>query len=81
MLSILNMESNFIGWIALVVNVLIYINNIFIIFIYLTYYKILLLVCTNATYLDKDYGFSVTVTYNDLIIINETISGKLSNNF
>ncbi|XP_014611599.1 PREDICTED: uncharacterized protein LOC106790881 [Polistes canadensis] len=39
------------------------------------------LLCINATYLDKDYGFSVTVTYNGLIIIKETISGKLSNNF
>lgn len=50
-------------------------------YLYLTYYKILLLVCTNVTYLDKDYGFSVTVTYNGSIIIKETISGKLSNNF
>ncbi|XP_015186852.1 PREDICTED: uncharacterized protein LOC107071920 [Polistes dominula] len=45
---------------------------------YLTWNSISLegLLCTNASYLDKDLGFSVTVSYNDLIIINETISAR-----
>ncbi|XP_035718790.1 uncharacterized protein LOC118440206 [Vespa mandarinia] len=32
--------------------------------------------CGNATYLDQEYGFSVTVTYNTIIIINETVSAR-----
>lgn len=33
-------------------------------------------ICSNVTYLDKDYGFSVTLTYNTVSIINETISAR-----
>ncbi|XP_070162548.1 uncharacterized protein [Polyergus mexicanus] len=32
--------------------------------------------CANASYLEYDYGFSVTVTYNNFAIINETVSGR-----
>ncbi|KAI4502296.1 hypothetical protein M0802_002208 [Mischocyttarus mexicanus] len=34
------------------------------------------LLCSNVTYLDKEYGFSMTVTYNDFTLINETISAR-----
>ncbi|XP_011632791.1 uncharacterized protein LOC105424322 [Pogonomyrmex barbatus] len=32
--------------------------------------------CANASYLEKDYGISVTVTYNNFTIINETVSAR-----
>ncbi|KYN08534.1 PREDICTED: uncharacterized protein LOC108773083 [Cyphomyrmex costatus] len=32
--------------------------------------------CVNASYLEKDYGISLTVTYNNFAIINETISAR-----
>ncbi|KAK2578498.1 hypothetical protein KPH14_002057 [Odynerus spinipes] len=32
--------------------------------------------CATASYLDHDYGFSVTLTYNNITIINETISAR-----
>jgi len=48
---------------------------------YLTYIWLLLLflyiVCINASYLEKDYGISLTVTYNNFSIFNETISGNI----
>ncbi|KAK3919099.1 Protein ITPRID1 [Frankliniella fusca] len=31
-------------------------------------------ICTNATYLKKDYGFSLTVTFNKFTVFNETMS-------
>lgn len=57
---------------------LMHINNIYIFFVY---YKISFLVCANATYLKQEYGFSVTVTYNSITIINTTMSGNLNENF
>ncbi|GAB1859627.1 hypothetical protein CAJAP_00706 [Camponotus japonicus] len=32
--------------------------------------------CANASYLDRDYGISVTITYNHITIINETVSAR-----
>jgi len=32
--------------------------------------------CVNASYLNNDYGFSLTVTYNNFAIFNETISAR-----
>ncbi|KAL2719385.1 uncharacterized protein V1478_010847 [Vespula squamosa] len=32
--------------------------------------------CGNASYLEKDYGFSVTLSYNNLTLINETLSAR-----
>ncbi|XP_011879912.1 PREDICTED: uncharacterized protein LOC105568670 [Vollenhovia emeryi] len=32
--------------------------------------------CANATYLRNDFGFSLTVTFNNFAIINETISAR-----
>nr|XP_050862876.1 uncharacterized protein LOC127069666 isoform X2 [Vespula vulgaris] len=32
--------------------------------------------CGNASYLEKDYGFSVTMSYNNFSLINETISAR-----
>ncbi|XP_012054839.1 PREDICTED: uncharacterized protein LOC105617913 [Atta cephalotes] len=32
--------------------------------------------CANTSYLEKDYGFSLTITYNNFVIINETISAR-----
>lgn len=43
-------------------------NNIF---------NIFYIVCANASYLEHDYGFSLTVTYNNFAIINETVSGNI----
>lgn len=31
-------------------------------------------ICTNATYLKRDYGFSLTVTFNNFTVFNETMS-------
>eukprot|EP00051_Salpingoeca_urceolata_P018664 m.264129 g.264129 ORF g.264129 m.264129 type:complete len:228 (+) comp19247_c6_seq9:4639-5322(+) len=31
-------------------------------------------ICANVTYLPKDVGFSITVSYNNLILINKTVS-------
>lgn len=31
-------------------------------------------ICTNATYLKRDYGFSLTVTFNKFTVFNETMS-------
>lgn len=31
-------------------------------------------ICANATYLKKDYGFSLTVTFNKYTVFNETMS-------
>ncbi|KYQ53732.1 hypothetical protein ALC60_07356 [Trachymyrmex zeteki] len=33
-------------------------------------------ICVNASYLEKDYGISLTITYNNFVIINETISAR-----
>ncbi|XP_047362627.1 uncharacterized protein LOC124954165 [Vespa velutina] len=33
-------------------------------------------VCANATYLDQEYGFSVTMTYKTIIVTNKTVSAK-----
>lgn len=35
------------------------------------------IVCANASYLMHDYGISITMTYNNIIIINETITGNI----
>ncbi|KAL0107831.1 hypothetical protein PUN28_014839 [Cardiocondyla obscurior] len=32
--------------------------------------------CINTTYLDNDYGISLTLTFNNLIIFNETITAR-----
>lgn len=32
--------------------------------------------CANASYLIQDYGISITMTYNHIIIINETITAR-----
>lgn len=32
--------------------------------------------CANASYLEHDYGISITVTYNNFAIINETVSAR-----
>lgn len=32
--------------------------------------------CANASYLEHDYGISITVTYNNYAIINETVSAR-----
>lgn len=32
--------------------------------------------CMNASYLEKDYGISLTVTYNNFAIFNETVSAR-----
>jgi len=32
--------------------------------------------CANASYLENDYGISITVTYNNFAIINETVSAR-----
>lgn len=32
--------------------------------------------CVNASYLERDYGVSLTVTYNNFAIFNETISAR-----
>ncbi|KYN17495.1 hypothetical protein ALC57_10200, partial [Trachymyrmex cornetzi] len=32
--------------------------------------------CVNASYLEKDYGFSLTITYNNFAIISKTISAR-----
>ncbi|XP_029155465.1 uncharacterized protein LOC114928437 [Nylanderia fulva] len=32
--------------------------------------------CVNASYLEHDYGISITVTYNNFAIINETVSAR-----
>ncbi|XP_014489089.1 PREDICTED: uncharacterized protein LOC106752137 [Dinoponera quadriceps] len=32
--------------------------------------------CANASYLEYEYGISITVTYNDFTIINETVSAR-----
>lgn len=34
-------------------------------------------VCANASYLEYDYGISITVTFNTFTIINETVSGNI----
>ncbi|XP_028046372.1 uncharacterized protein LOC105831505 [Monomorium pharaonis] len=34
------------------------------------------ILCTNVSYLEYDYGISLTVTYNNLAIINETVSAR-----
>ena len=36
-----------------------------------------IIVCANASYLEKDDEFLVTITYNDFVVINETISGNI----
>lgn len=35
------------------------------------------IVCANVSYLDQDYGISITITYNHITIINETITGNI----
>ncbi|KAG7202945.1 hypothetical protein KM043_010084 [Ampulex compressa] len=32
--------------------------------------------CVNASYLEEDYGISITLTFNDIAIINETVSAR-----
>ncbi|GAB1859628.1 hypothetical protein CAJAP_00707 [Camponotus japonicus] len=32
--------------------------------------------CGNASYLDHDYGISITLTYNNVTLINETVTVK-----
>ncbi|XP_025269496.1 uncharacterized protein LOC112639515 [Camponotus floridanus] len=32
--------------------------------------------CANASYLDRDYGISITITYNHITIINETVTAR-----
>ncbi|XP_015126455.1 uncharacterized protein LOC107048021 [Diachasma alloeum] len=33
-------------------------------------------VCSNITYLPDDYGISLTLTYNDYVLYNETVSAR-----
>jgi len=35
------------------------------------------IVCGNASYLDHDYGISITLTYNNVTLINETVTGNI----
>lgn len=38
---------------------------------------LLYVVCANASYLNYSYGISVTVTFNNFTILNETVSGNI----
>ena len=40
-------------------------------------YLISFAVCSNFSYLPNDYGISLTITYNDYTLFNETISGNV----